>query len=105
MSRVSVHFVGLASGTTSNEFADKGGHAGPPVVFLKKRDGVKVSSMGSGEGFMDVFDEGVAGRFWDVETALVVQGALIKVPVPRGGLGKGDGGGFHGSESVNDKLV
>ena len=102
---MSVHFVGLASGTTGNEFVDEGGHARPPVVFLKKRDGAKVFSMGSSKGFMDVFDEGVAGRFWNVETALVVQGVLIEVPVPRGGLGKGDGGGFHGSESVNDKLV
>ena len=43
--------------------------------------------MGAGEGFMEVFDQGKAGRLGDVEAALVVEGALVEIPV----LGRGAG--------------
>ena len=32
--RVGVYFVGLASSAAGDEFADEGGHARPPIVFL-----------------------------------------------------------------------
>ena len=69
---VGIHFVGLASGTAGNEFLDKGSHAWPPIVLLKKGDGVEITTVGAGEGFVDVFDKRVAGRFRDIEAALIV---------------------------------
>ena len=36
---------------------------------------------------MDFFDKGVAGRVRDVEAALVIEGAVVEVPVAGGGAG------------------
>ena len=33
---VGVHLVGLASSAAGDEFSDEGGHAWPPIVFLKE---------------------------------------------------------------------
>ena len=41
--------------------------------------------MGAGEGFVDAFDQGVAGGFRNVKATLVIEGALVEVPVLRGG--------------------
>ena len=46
---------------------------------------MEVSAVGAGEGFVDVFDQRVTGGFRDVEATPVVKGALIEVPVLRGG--------------------
>ena len=43
--RVGVNFAGLASGTSCDEFVDKGGHARPPIVFLEWGNGAEVSTM------------------------------------------------------------
>ena len=66
---------------------------------------MEVSAVGAGEGFVDVFDQGVAGRFRDVKATLVIEGAVVEVPVLRGGAGQRDGGCFHSGECVNDELV
>ena len=47
-----IRLVGLACGTFGNEFVDKGGHAGPPVILLKKRNSVEIPAMGACQGFM-----------------------------------------------------
>ena len=67
MGRVGVDLVGLTCGTASNEFADEGGHAGPPVVLLEQGDGAEVSAMSTGKGFVDVFDERVSGGLGNVK--------------------------------------
>ena len=83
--RVSVHFIGLAGSAAGDESTDESGHSRPPVIFLEKGDGVEISAVGSHEGFMDMFDEGVSGRFRDIEATPVVEGAVVKVPVLGGG--------------------
>ena len=85
--RVGVDFVGLASSAAGDEFADEGGHAGPPIVFLEHRNGAEVSTVGASEGFVNVFDQGVVGRFRYVEATFVIKGALVEVPVLGGGSG------------------
>ena len=51
-----VHLIGLACGTAHNEFADKGGHPGPPIVLLEEGNCAKVLSMCTSQGCVDVFD-------------------------------------------------
>ena len=85
MGGVGVNLVGLACGTAGDEFSDKGGHARPPVVLLEKGNGVEVSAVGPGKRFMDALDEGVSGRFGNVEAALVIKSALVEIPVLSGG--------------------
>ena len=82
-----VYFIGLASSAASDEFTDEGGHAGPPVVLLEQGDGAEVSAMGASEGFVDALKKRVMSGFRDVKAALVVEGALVKVPI----LGRGAG--------------
>ena len=53
--RVGIDLIGLARGTAGDEFADEGGHAGPPVVFLEQGDSAEVSAVGAGKGFVKVF--------------------------------------------------
>ena len=60
---VCVGLVGLACGTAGNEFSNKGGHAGPPVVLLEERDSVEISTVGTSEGLVDVFHELMVGGF------------------------------------------
>ena len=62
-----VDFVGLASSTAHDEFADEGGHPWPPIILLEKGYGVEVSAVSACKGFMYVFHEGVLGWFGDVE--------------------------------------
>ena len=64
---VCVDLIGLTHSTTSNEAANEGGYTGPPVVLLEKGDGVEITTVGTHQRFMDVFDKGVLGRFGDVE--------------------------------------
>ena len=52
---IGVNLIGLAGSTASNEFADEGGHAQPPIVLLEHRDGVEVTAVGASKGFMDIF--------------------------------------------------
>ena len=85
--RVSVHLVGLTSGATGDEFVDECGYAGPPIVLLEKRDGVEVSPVSTSKGFVDVFGWGMLGGLRNVKVSLVVQGALVEVPVLGGGSG------------------
>ena len=105
MGGVGVDFVGLTDSTTSNEFVDKGGHSWPPIILLEEVNCVEVSTVGPGKGFMDVLNEGVAGGFRNIEVAPVIESAMVEVPVLGVGVGKRNGGGFHGREDVNDKLV
>ena len=81
MGQVGVNLIGLASSTASNEFANKGGHSWPPIVLLEKGYGVEISAVGAHEGFVNIFHEGVSGRFRNVEVRFVVEGALIEIPV------------------------
>ena len=76
-----VYLIGLADGTACDESSDKGGHARPPIVFLEQGDSAEVSSVGAGEGFVDVFDQGMLGGFGDIEATLVGEGAVVEVPV------------------------
>ena len=105
MGWVGVDFVGLARGTAGDEFADEGGHAGPPVVFLEQGNSSEVPPVGTSKGLMNVFYQGMSGGFRDIEVTLVVEGALVEVPVLWRGTGKGNGGCFHGGKRINDKLV
>ena len=82
---VGVYFVGLARSAAGDEFPDEGGHTRPPVIPLEQRDGAEIPAVGTGEGFVNIFNEGVAGRFRDIEAALIIEGALVEVPV----LGRG----------------
>ena len=102
---MSVHLIGLAHGTASDEFADKCGHFWPPIVLLEKRNGMEVPAVSASEGFMETFYEGVSGGFRDIEAGLVIECALVEVPVLRGGLGEWDHGGIYGSKCINDELV
>ena len=61
--------------------------------------------MGTGKGFVNVLHEGVAGGFGNIEAALVIEGALVEIPILRGGAGQGDSGCLHGRECIDDKLV
>ena len=79
-----VDLIGLTSGAAGDESADKGGDARPPIVFLEQGDGAEEAAVSAGEGFVDAFNKEMAGGFGDVEAALVVEGALVKVPVFRG---------------------
>ena len=87
MAREGVYLIGLTGGTACDEFSDKGGHAWPPIILLEQGNGADVSAMGAGEGFVNVFGQGVTGGFGDVEATLVVEGALVKVPVLGGRAG------------------
>ena len=44
--QVGVNLIGLAHGAASDEFADEGGHAGPPIVLVEERNSVEISTMG-----------------------------------------------------------
>ena len=48
---------------------------------------MEITTVGTGEGFMYVFYQGVVSRFRNIEAQFVIKGALIKVPVS--GLGAG----------------
>ena len=102
---VGVHFVGLASSAASDKFTDEGGHARPPIVFLEQGDCAEITAVGTCKGFVDILNKGVAGGLGDVEAALVIEGALVEVPVLQRGAWQRDGAGFHGGEGVNDELV
>ena len=41
--RVGVNLIGLANSAAGDEFADEGGHARPPIVFLEHGDGAEIS--------------------------------------------------------------
>ena len=100
-----VDLIGLASSAASNELADKGGHSWPPIILLEKGDGAEISAMSTHEGFMNIFYEGVLGRFGDVEAQFVIESALIEVPVLGVRTGKGYGVSIHCCKSIDDKLV
>ena len=100
-----VDLVGLTHGASGDESPDEGSHAGPPVVSLEQGDGVEVTAVSSSEGLVDVSNEGVAGGFEDIEAQLVVEGTLVKVPVPWLGVREWYSVCFYGSESVDNKLV
>ena len=53
--------------TACDEFTDDSGHTRPPIVLLEQGNGVEISTMGTSERFVDVFDERVAGRFGNVK--------------------------------------
>ena len=76
-----VDFVGLANSTACDEFSDEGGHSWPPIVLLQKRDSADISAVGTSEGLVDAFYEGVSGRFGNVEARFVIKGTLVEVPV------------------------
>ena len=85
MGWMGVDFVGLTRGTARDKSADECGHARPPVVLLEQGKGAEVSAVGTSKGFVDIFDQGVAGGLGDVETTLIVEGALVEIPVLGGG--------------------
>ena len=80
---VDVNFIGLAGSAASDEFADEGGHSWPPIILLEKGDGVEVATVSSHERLVEVLHEGVVSRFGDIKACLVVEGALVEVPVLR----------------------
>ena len=44
---------------------------------------MEIAAVGTSERFVDIFNKGVAGGFRNIEVALVIEGALVEVPVGR----------------------
>ena len=66
---------------------------------------MEIPAVGACQGFVNPLDEVVASGVRNVETSLVIESAMVEVPIFGGGAGEGDSGGFHGCKGVNDKLV
>ena len=66
---------------------------------------MEVSTVGAGEGFVNVFYEGMSSRFGNVEVRFVIEGTLIEVPVLGLGTRKGYSVGVHCRKGVDNELV
>ena len=81
--RVSVHFILLASGTTSNEGTDEGGKAGPPEVGSNQLMGFEEAQMAGG-GVVVAATENVMVKVavrWDIDAAFIGEDTANVLPI------------------------
>ena len=79
--RIGEDLVHLAHCTAGNIFPDISGKAGPPVIFGKEDDGVKMTTMATFKGAVGGSDQIMAGQFGNVKASLVIESPVIESPV------------------------